>query len=151
MKSRPAASAICASLRLSGQLPDQRSGTRVTARPDEQFAPKSPILSRFALCMALRSAWAAVGASTIFPLVGGLVSSYGEPCPKERTSVGATHASPCFHADVCRKRGEACGAPKETLRVFLGTRSRPYEKKVGILLPAEIAAIRIATATPSGH
>src|ERR1700736_4412039 len=68
MKSRPAASAICASLRLSGQLPDQRSGTRVTARPDEQFAPKSPILSRFALCMARRSAWAAAGASTLYIL-----------------------------------------------------------------------------------
>src|SRR5215813_10089933 len=51
----PASSAIRASLRLSGQLPDQRSGTRVTARPDEQLGPNRPILSRFALYIATRS------------------------------------------------------------------------------------------------
>src|SRR6476660_9634135 len=45
MKSMPASSAILASLRLSGQVPDQRSGTLVTARPDEQLAPNSPIFS----------------------------------------------------------------------------------------------------------
>jgi hypothetical protein len=45
MKSMPASSAIFTSARLSGQLPDQRSGTFVTARPDEQLAPNSPILS----------------------------------------------------------------------------------------------------------
>src|SRR3954452_8732824 len=44
-----------ASLRLSGQLPDQRSGTSVTARPEEQFGPNRPIFSRLALCMATRS------------------------------------------------------------------------------------------------
>ena len=41
----PASSAIFASRRLSGQVPDQRSGTLVTARPEEQFAPNSPIFS----------------------------------------------------------------------------------------------------------
>src|SRR5215510_861988 len=55
MKSRPASSAMRASLRLSAQLPDQRSGTIVTARPDEQLAPNSPIFSRFLLYMAARS------------------------------------------------------------------------------------------------
>src|SRR5437867_51082 len=55
MKSRPTSSAMRASLRLSAQLPDQRSGTMVTARPDEQLAPNSPIFSRLALCIAVRS------------------------------------------------------------------------------------------------
>src|SRR5215471_10295296 len=43
-----------ASRRLSGQFPDQRSGTKVTARPDEQLAPNRPICSRLALYMAMR-------------------------------------------------------------------------------------------------
>src|SRR6516164_4740473 len=60
----PAASAIFASLRLSGQLPDQRSGISVTARPDEQFAPNSPILSLFELCIDMRSWRESSGAST---------------------------------------------------------------------------------------
>src|SRR5262245_54246796 len=51
----PASSAIRASLRLSGQLPDQRSGTMVTARPDEQFGPNRPICSRLELYIAARS------------------------------------------------------------------------------------------------
>ena len=40
---------------MSAQLPDQRSGTSVTARPDEQLAPKSPIFSRLPLCIDVRS------------------------------------------------------------------------------------------------
>src|SRR5690349_25171732 len=44
-----------ASLRLSAQLPDQRSGTMVTARPDEQLGPNSPILRRLPLYIAARS------------------------------------------------------------------------------------------------
>src|SRR5262245_26270456 len=60
-----AASAIRASLRLSGQLPDQRSGTSVTARPDEQFAPNKPILSLFELYIAMRSCRDEAGASTV--------------------------------------------------------------------------------------
>src|SRR5215467_9997121 len=63
----PTSSAIRASLRLSGQLPDQRSGTRVTARPDEQFAPNKPILSLFALCIDMRSCRDGAGASTVPP------------------------------------------------------------------------------------
>src|SRR5262249_53589388 len=54
-KSMPASSAMRASLRLSGQLPDQRSGAMVTARPHEQLGPNRPILSRFALFIATRS------------------------------------------------------------------------------------------------
>src|SRR5947207_13810716 len=63
----PTWSAILASLRLSGQFPDQRSGTRVTARPDEQFAPNKPILSLFALCIDMRSCRDGAGASTVPP------------------------------------------------------------------------------------
>ena len=48
-------SARRASLRLPSQLPDQRSPTVVTARPDEQFEPNRPILSRLPLYMATRS------------------------------------------------------------------------------------------------
>src|SRR5262245_57454543 len=62
----PTSSAILASFRLSGQLPDQRSGTSVTARPDEQFAPNKPILSLFALCIDMRSCRDGAGASTVF-------------------------------------------------------------------------------------
>src|ERR1700737_3024210 len=59
MKSMPASSAMRASSRQSGQLADQRSGTLVAERPDEQFAPKIPILSALALYMAMRSSIAA--------------------------------------------------------------------------------------------
>src|SRR3984893_1378979 len=59
----PASSAMRASLTLSGQVPDQRSGTNVTARPDEQLAPNRPILSALPLYMAVRSCMEAVGAS----------------------------------------------------------------------------------------
>src|ERR1700684_1998200 len=52
MKSRPAASASRASARQSGQLADQRSGTLVAERPDEQLAPNSPIFSALPLYMA---------------------------------------------------------------------------------------------------
>jgi len=44
--------AIC---RQSGQLADQRSGTLVAERPDEQFAPNMPIFSVFVLYIAARS------------------------------------------------------------------------------------------------
>src|SRR6266478_969548 len=65
----PTSSAIRASLRLSGQLPDQRSGTSVTARPDEQFDPNRPILSLLALCIDMRSCRVGAGASTVPPEV----------------------------------------------------------------------------------
>src|SRR3981081_173379 len=55
MKWMPAAAAILASARQSGQLAVQRSGTMVAVRDDEQFAPNTPILSVLALYMAMRS------------------------------------------------------------------------------------------------
>ena len=51
----PAASAMRASFEISGQLPDHRSRTLVTARPDEQFAPNRPSLSLLPACMDIRS------------------------------------------------------------------------------------------------
>ena len=68
MNSRPASSAMRASRTLSAQLPDQRSGTVVTARPDEQFAPNSPSLSLLALCMAMRARIAASASVTVASL-----------------------------------------------------------------------------------
>ena len=44
-----------ASARQSGQLADQRSGTWVAERPDEQLAPNRPIFSALALYIAMRS------------------------------------------------------------------------------------------------
>src|SRR3954468_16655691 len=55
MKSMPASSAILASARQSGQLADQRSGTLVAERPDEQLAPNRPSFSALALYIATRS------------------------------------------------------------------------------------------------
>src|SRR3974390_1058716 len=60
----PAASAMRASRRLSGHEPDQRSGTRVTARREEQFGPNRPIFSVLALYIAMRSRIEICGAST---------------------------------------------------------------------------------------
>src|SRR5579863_3454457 len=64
MKSMPASSAICARRLQSGQLPDQRSGTKVTARPDEQLAPNRPICSLLSEYMARRDCSEACGACT---------------------------------------------------------------------------------------
>src|SRR5689334_13794713 len=64
MKSSPAVSASLASLRQSGQLADQRSGTLVAERPDEQLAPNKPILNALALYIAARCCIEAVWAST---------------------------------------------------------------------------------------
>src|SRR5262245_51152871 len=66
----PASSAMRASRRLSGHEPDQRSGTSVTARPDEQFGPNKPIFSALALYMLMRSRMDAWGASNGRPSVG---------------------------------------------------------------------------------
>src|SRR6266852_3007301 len=69
MKSMPALSAMRARRKQSGQLADQRSGTLVAERPDEQFAPKTPILSALALYMAMRSSIAAVRANKAFSIM----------------------------------------------------------------------------------
>ena len=68
MKSMPAASAMRASRRQSGQLADQRSGTLVAERPDEQLAPKMPIFSALALYIAMRSRIDAGRASKMFSI-----------------------------------------------------------------------------------
>jgi hypothetical protein len=60
----PAWSAISASFLLSGQLPDQRSGTSVTARPEEQLAPNKPICSLLLPCIARRAFSDGEGACT---------------------------------------------------------------------------------------
>src|ERR1700688_1691227 len=75
MKSMPASSAICARRLQSGQLPDQRSGTKVTARPEEQFAPNRPICSLLPEYMARRDCSEACGACT-----GGPSSFSPPPC-----------------------------------------------------------------------
>src|SRR5215470_12633465 len=64
MKSRPASSAMRASRRHSGQVANQRSGTLVAERPDEQLAPKIPIFNVLSLYIAMRSRIVAVRAST---------------------------------------------------------------------------------------
>src|ERR1700681_28507 len=65
MKSIPLASARRASRKQSGQLADQRSGTIVAERPDEQLAPNSPSLSRVALYIAMRFAMDAVRGNAV--------------------------------------------------------------------------------------
>src|SRR5262249_11853676 len=80
MKSMPTSSAMRARARLSRHVPDQRSGTRVTARPDEQLAPNRPILSLLALYMSMRCRMEALGASTGVPhglLRSGQASAIG--------------------------------------------------------------------------
>src|SRR5271169_2012306 len=67
----PASSDIKASFLLSDQLPDQRSGTSVTARPDEQLAPNRPICSVLLPCIDRRELSEAEGACTIGPLTDG--------------------------------------------------------------------------------
>src|ERR1700684_3732788 len=67
MKSRPAASASRASARQSGQPADQRSGTLVAERPDEQLAPNRPIFSALPLYMAILLFMDELGASTSVP------------------------------------------------------------------------------------
>src|SRR3954462_5752393 len=63
----PASSAISASRRLSAQVPDQRSGTLVTARPDEQFAPNSPIFNALPPASRLRCGNVEFAIGTIIP------------------------------------------------------------------------------------
>ena len=51
----PAASPMRASARQSAQLADQRSGTRVAERADEQLKPNRPSFNALELCIARRS------------------------------------------------------------------------------------------------
>src|SRR5580704_8977698 len=88
MKSMPASSAIMASFLLSGQLPDQRSGTKVTARPDEQFGPNRPICSLLPEYIERRDCREACGAST-----GRTFSCSPPPCGEGWGSGGYTQTS----------------------------------------------------------
>src|SRR6185369_7711892 len=63
----PASSAIFAKRRLSGQVPDQRSGTLVTARPEEQLAPNRPIFSAWPPASRLRCGNDEFAIGTIIP------------------------------------------------------------------------------------
>src|SRR5580700_674020 len=94
MKSSPASSASFASARQSSQLADQRSGTLVAERPDEQLAPNSPILSALSLYMAMRDCMdAAAGASTV-------LSSQEKVVSHHTTSFGrCVPTSPCGSHD----------------------------------------------------
>ncbi len=67
MNSIPASSAMRASFRLSGHVPDQRSGTLVTARPDEQLAPNSPIFRALPPCSDIRLRPVRFAFATIIP------------------------------------------------------------------------------------
>src|SRR5580700_5440566 len=107
MKSRPASSASFASARQSSQLADQRSGTLVAERPDEQVAPNSSILSALSLYMALRDCIdAAAGASTV-------LSSQEKIVRHHTTGFGrGVPTSPCGSHDgaIWRRRGRAAHA-----------------------------------------
>ena len=74
----PAASAMRASARQSGQLADQRSGTLVAERPDEQLTPNRPSFSALALCIARRSRMDGAGRS----------SKAGSVCPHNLAAAG---------------------------------------------------------------
>src|SRR5262244_2722301 len=89
MKSSPASSASLASLRQSGQFADQRSGTLVAERPDEQLAPNRPILSALPLYMAMRSAMDALRASTAISVMGASLcdASTAEQGPRHTAGV----------------------------------------------------------------
>src|SRR6266478_5148535 len=99
MNSMPASSAIWARERQSAQLPDQRSGTRVTARPDEQFAPNRPSLSRFALYIAARSPLAIVRSITGygFGYMRALIAANWAITPGSRILVNRATVFP-FHS-----------------------------------------------------
>ena len=78
MNSMPAASAICAKRLQSAQLPVQRSGSFVTARPEEQFAPKRPIFSRCVLPSPARLfSWDGIAHHP--QGIGGIFASFAGP------------------------------------------------------------------------
>src|SRR5262249_48958952 len=69
MKSMPASSAMRASRRLSAQVPDQRSGTLVTLRPEEPLAPNNPSLGRLLPSSSMRLRQDEFAFCTIIPQV----------------------------------------------------------------------------------
>src|SRR5581483_1063570 len=105
MKSRPASSASFASARQSSQLADQRSGTVVALRPDEQLAPKRPILSALSLYMAIRDCMDALRASTASYSLTALPMIYSMFAPPLMASPHDRSARP-----ICRPREPAARA-----------------------------------------
>src|ERR1700761_1306605 len=77
MKSMPASSAMRTGARLSSQVPDQRSGTLVTARPDEQLAPNSPIFRRLPPSSIRRCGNDEFAFGTAIPLGSSRADLYG--------------------------------------------------------------------------
>src|SRR5256885_7025583 len=94
MKSMPALSAKRARLRQSGQLADQRSGTLVAARPDEQFAPKMPTFSALPLYMAMRSRIDPVRADKALSVGAGRRRRW-PPCRREANAFSISMDSSC--------------------------------------------------------
>src|SRR5882724_6367570 len=84
MKSMPASSAISASSWQLSQSAGQRSGSRVMARPFEQFAPNKPSFSLLLLYMATRScrlAMADSGYPVLLVLFGDDSRGLGDVAP----------------------------------------------------------------------
>src|SRR4029077_802751 len=109
MKSGPASSPSLASARQSSQLADQRSGTMVAERPDEQLAPNSPILSALSLYMAMRDCMdAAAGASTVLSSREKFAADHttglgrGEPTSPCGCHDGARYLTPPRASSSCR-------------------------------------------------
>src|ERR1700726_3522771 len=122
MKSSPASSASFASARQSSQLADQRSGTVVAERPDEQLAPNSPILSALSLYMAMRDCMdAAAGASTVLSSQEKVVIhhttgfGWGVPTSPCGCHDGANYLTPPRGSSSCRRSTTVCGVAAMSL------------------------------------
>src|SRR6202140_4715425 len=122
MKSSPASSASFANARQSSQLADQRSGTVVAERPDEQLAPNSPILSALSLYMAMRDCMdAAAGASTVLSSQAKAVTHHttgfggGVPTSPCGCHDGANYLTPPRASSSCRWSTTACGVAAMSL------------------------------------
>src|SRR3954454_10810857 len=97
MKSMPAWSAMWVSARQSSQLADQRSGTLVGARPDEQFAPNSPSLSVLALYMSRRARCGDAERSSkgfLQAFIGGKISRLGVALHRDSGMAATRSLSP---------------------------------------------------------
>src|SRR5580704_512939 len=105
MKSMPASSAMTASRLLSGQLPDQRSGTSVTARPDEQFGPNRPICSLLLLYIDRRAAsepsrGEVCGACTVSPRLTDIMLFIPRHCERSEATQRNIRTLDCFVAPL---------------------------------------------------
>src|SRR5579864_3689341 len=138
MKSRPASSASLASARQSSQLADQRSGTVVAERPDEQLAPNSPILSALSLYMAMRDCMdAAAGASTAVPpetnssaIIQQVLTGQRQSLRVAAMTAGKTFGQ-CRYACCARLRPVyACGKGRKEPQHALGGNHARYGREI---------------------